>query len=246
MRAKTVGVSLWLLACAAFPACGAETIAPFVVWDVTFDGQRLDAAPAGLSKEQREAFSAKGDLSWLPLRAVSQLLHVTRTRQAKVVRAAAGLADTPLLFTFTENAEPQYGPQVWLNVPYELAMKAAKWRLSLDVAKGDVSISGGVTAWDVFSLLFHEDGTLRANGVQIARYAAGKPLHVDGLIDVSEKTVTVTVDGDPSTRTTLRWYQPKATRFASLRLDGLLPGGHGETPSSIAFDNIRLVLAETR
>lgn len=242
---KRAGLIVCLLA-GCIPAAFAAGIAtPLVVWDVDFNGQPLDAAPIGMSKEQLEKFNTAGDLSWTPLKTRYWLTYVTRTRQAKVVKAAAGLTDQPLLFTYTENAQPHYGPQVWFAVPPELAARAKKWKLSLDVSKGNVSISGGLNLWNVVDILFHEDGTVRANGAQVARYAAGKPLHLDCVINVPEKTVTVMIDGDPAKRVSLSWRQPKAASFSGLRLDGLLPGGHAEAPSSIAFDNIRLTLAET-
>ena len=241
---KQIGLIMSLLACCLSAAFAAEIKTPLVVWDVNFNEETLDAPPHRISKEQIEKFNTKDDLSWAPLRNINQMSYVTRTRQAKVVQEAAGLKDKPLFFTFTENAQPHYGPQVWLNVPWELAAKAKKWNLSLDMAKGNVSISGGVLVWDVVNIEFHEDGTVRANGTQIARYAAGKPLHIECLINVPEKTVKVTVDADQSKSVALPWWQPKAVNYSALRLDGLLPGGHAEAPSSIAFDNIKLIMEE--
>lgn len=227
---------------AAF-AAGNET--PLVVWDITFNGQPLDAAPGCMSKEQLEKFNTAGDLSWTPLKTCYWLTYVTRTRQAKVVKEAAGLMDTPLLFTYTEGAHPQWGPQVWFTVPPELAATAKIWKLSLDVAKGNVTISGGLTLWDVVGIDFTESGAIRVGDAEVARYAPNKPLHIDCCINVPEKTVSVMFDGDPSKTVSVPWYQPKSANFRSLRLDGLLPGGHSECPATIAFDNIKLIMEES-
>lgn len=218
---------------------------PLTVWDVTFNEQPLNRTPQGLNKEQRTHFETVDDLGWAPLRTYTQIAYLTLTRKAEVVQSAAGLNDRPLRFTFTENAQPQYGPQAWLQVPHWLAEQGTRWRLSFDVAKGNVTISGGVLLWDIAGLEFHEDGTFRANGVTLCRYAAGKPLHVVALIDVPAKTITLTVDGRPQAALTLTWREPRASAFQGLRLDGLLPGGHSEAPAMIAFDNLRLVLLAT-
>jgi len=227
----------------AASAAGIET--PHVVWDVTFNGQPLDAAPWCMSKEQLEKFNTAGDLSWTPLKTCCSLTYVTRTRQAKVVKEAAGLMDTPLLFTYTEGAQPNWGPQVRFTVPPELASRAKKWKLSLDVSKGTVTISGGLTVWDVVGIDFTESGAVRVGDAEVAHYVPNKPLHIDCEINVPEKTVRVIFDGAPSKTVSVAWHQPKAASFSSLRLDGLLPGGHAEAPGSIAFDNIRLTLVET-
>lgn len=243
---RTLGrLARLLAALSLLPAWAGELRLPLRVWDVTFNDQPLDAIPQGLGKEQLEAWNSGGDdWSWLPLRSYRRLTYVTRTRQARVVAAAAGLTDKPLLLTFSENAQPQYGPQLWLEVPWKLASQAKRWHLSLDVAKGNVSISCGLLVFDVAHTEFHEDGTVRVNGIQIMRYAAGKPLHLDFEIRVPEKTVTVMVNGDPATTATMTWRQPKATAFQGLRIDGLLPGGHGQPPGILAVDNITLELLE--
>ena len=85
---------------------------------------------------------------------------------------------------------------------------------------------------------------MRANGVELTRYAAGKPLHLEFLIQVPDKTVTVTVNGNRAEAMSLAWRQPKAAQFQSLRIDGLLPGGHSQAPGILAVDNIKLVLLE--
>ena len=242
---RTFGVFALLLALGLLPVWAGEPRLPLLVWDVTFNDQPLDAIPHGLDKEQLAAWSDKKDVwPWLPLRSYRTLTYVTRTRQARVVAAAAGLTDKPLLLTFSENAQPQYGPQLWFEVPWVLASQARRWHLSLDVAKGNVSISCGFQVGEAAHIAFHEDGTVRANDVQIARYAAGKPLHLEFLIDVPAKTVTITVNGDQANAATLAWRQPKAAAFQGLRIDGLLPGGHGQAPGILAVDNIKLEMLE--
>ncbi|MFZ2656158.1 MAG: hypothetical protein WAX69_14600 [Victivallales bacterium] len=243
MKTLKIGFILSLLATCLSTAFAAEIQTPLVVWDVNFNDQTIDAIPHGMSNDQLDAFNRKDDLSWIPLKTYNQMAYVTRTRQAKIVQEAAGLKDKPMLFTHTELNQPHYGPQVLFNVPWDLAVKAKKWHLTLDVSKGSVEKSDGVTLWDVAGIKFHEDGTVRVNGTEISRYASGKPLHMDFLISVPEKTVTVMFDGDTKKTLTLPWYQPNAAVFLNLRLDGVLPGGYC-FPSSIAFDNIKLTLEE--
>lgn len=232
-----------LRAAAAEPGRMPEGVTlPLVVWDVDFNDNPLDAPPQPPTKKQIEAQSGLSAWQRLPIRRQMGLAYVTETRRALVVKEAAGLKDTPLLFTYTENAQPHYGPMVSFNVPPEIAAHGAVWRLTLDVAKGSVAISGGVELRDVGDLKFFEDGTVRCNGTEVARYAANRPLRVECLIDAVAKRVTITVDGDAARANTLPWSGPGAEAFAYLRLHGLLPGGHCEAPSSIAFDNIKLVM----
>lgn len=219
---------------------------PLVVWDVDFNDNPIDAPPQPLTKKQIEAQNGLSVWQRLPIRHQMGLEYVTETRRALVVKEAAGLKDTPLLFTYTENAQPNYGPMVHLSVPGEIAKRAAVWRLTLDVAKGSVAISGGVELRDVGDLKFFEDGTVRCNGTEVARYAANRPLRVECLIDTVAKRVTITVDGDAARAHTLPWSGPGAEAFAYLRLHGLLPGGHSEAPSSIAFDNVKLVMEKAK
>jgi len=219
---------------------------PLVVWDVNFADNPLDAPPQPLTKKQIEAQNGLSVWQRLPIRHQMGLQYVTETRRALVVKEAAGLKDTPLLFTYTEGAEPNYGPMVHLSVPGEIAARGAVWRLTLDVAKGSVAISGGVELRDVGDLKFFEDGTVRCNGTEVARYAANRPLRVECLIDAVAKRVTITVDGDAARAVTLPWSGPGAEAFAYLKLHGLMPGGHSEAPSSIAFDNIKLVMEKAK
>ena len=134
---------------------------------------------------------------------------------------------------------------MWCKVPYELAKRGKSWRLSFDVSKGDVAKSGGVKVWDVVSINFHEDGVVRAGNVEIARYAPNKPLHIECVIRVPEKTTSITVNGKSECTVEIPWEKPvAAAAFSTVTFDGLLPGGHAEAPSSIAFDNIRLLMGE--
>ncbi|HEY3417609.1 MAG TPA: hypothetical protein VGM23_12060 [Armatimonadota bacterium] len=219
---------------------------PLLVWDINYNDVPVDTTPPALTKEQIEAQGKLTEWQRLPIRNYSQIQYITATRQAKVVKEAAGLTDKPLLFTYTENAQPQYGPKVVYQVPPQVAASGRIWRLTFDVAKGNIAISGGIHLWDVTGIEFFEDGTVRAGGVQFSRYAANKPLHIECVIDAQEKTVTVTADGNKATAATIPWSSPKAPNFSAMILHGVLPGGHGEVPSSIAFDNIKLVLEKMR
>jgi prepilin-type N-terminal cleavage/methylation domain-containing protein len=237
-----------ILAALLLPACAsaAEPIPegvtlPLVVWDVDFNDNPLDAPPQPPTKQQIEARNGLTDWQRLPIRRQSNLEHVTGTRRALVVKEAAGLKDTPLLFTYTESAQPHWGPVVWFAVPADIARHAALWRLTLDVAKGNVAISGGIQLWDVAGIEFYEDGTVRVGDAELARYAANKPLRVECVIDAVARIVTVTVDGDARRAVTVPWRQ-RAETFQLLKLHGLLPGGHCEAPSSMVFDNIKLLL----
>jgi hypothetical protein len=229
-------------------AAAGEIPTPLVVWDVNFDDQEPDVPPCGLTKEQSEQFQTKGSLSWVPLRTYNGLAYVTRTRKATVVKAALGLADKPVLFSAADDdSKSYYSPQISLNIPQELAEKAQKWRLSLDVSKAAVTDSSfwAIFVWDVVNIKFHWDGVVYANtgnDVAIADYSAGKPMHFDFLIDVPAKIVTITIDGDPAKSVTLPWMSKNASVFNTLKL-GLLTGGN---QNSIAFDNIKLILEESK
>ena len=231
------------LAFAGVVTAGEEAAEPLRVWDITFNDQAVGGIPkprtkAVLEREQADPMAA------LPMRTYSSLEFITASRRAVVTKEAAGLTDQPLLFTYTENSQPHYGPRMWLSVPAGLAESGKHWHLSFDVAKGNVAISGGVLLRDVAGIVFHEDGTVRAGkaGTEIARYRPGKPLHIECTIDVPSKEVSITVDGRSERAVTMPWDTPRAAHFRYVTLDGLLPGGHAESPGSIAFDNIRLVM----
>lgn len=219
---------------------------PLLVWSIDFNDNPLGVAPQGLNKAQLEAQAQQSAWQRLPIRTYRTLEHVTATRVATVVPEAAGLKDQPLLFTYSENAQPHYGPKLSFAVPDEVARAGALWRLSLDVAKGNIAISGGVHLWDIGGIEFFEDGTVRVGATQVGRYAANKPLHLDCQIDAVAKTFTVTLDGDQERAVTAPWRSVKAESFHVLILHGLLPGGHAEAPGSIAFDNIKLLLEKTK
>ncbi len=231
---------------AAVPAESADTVkpaiaTPLLVWDITFNDDPLDKPPRPTTKEQIEA-QGNDSRATLPAKTYTKIEYLTATRRAVVVQEAAGLADKPVIFTYNENEQPHYGPRMWCQTPHELAKQGKLWRLAFDVAKGNVAKSGGVNLWDVAGINFHEDGSISANGVELARYAANKPLHLECLIDVVEKKVTFTVNGKSENAVTIPWAKPNAANFSTVTFDGLLPGGHAEAPSSIAFDNIKLVM----
>lgn len=236
--------------CAAFfighlsPAVPAEIQPPLVVWNVTFNDQLPGLPPQGMTKKQLEEFNATDDFSWLPLTTYRFLSCLTRTRQVKVVDSAGGLDDKPLLLSYSEGEQPHWGPQVWFVVPSHLVAMAKRWKLSLDVSKSNVSISGGFSLYDVASVDFTEAGAVRVNGSELGHYASNQALHFEFEINVPEKTFVVIIDGKRKAPAAMKWTQPDAAYFSSLRLDGLLPGGHSEAPSSLAFDNIKLMLKE--
>jgi hypothetical protein len=216
---------------------------PLLVWDINFNADPSDKPPRPMTKEQIES-QQKDILAALPVKTYSKIEYLTATRRATVVKEAAGLKDQPLFFVYEENAQPNYGPRMFCQLPFELAKKAKSWRLSFDVSKGDVAKSGGITLWDIAGIAFYEDGTVRAGTAEIARYAANKPLHIECVINVPGKKTVITVNGKPESTVTIPWGKPNAPVFTTVTFDGLLPGGHAQAPSSIAFDNIRLVLEE--
>jgi hypothetical protein len=225
----------------------AETVpeikTPLLVWDINFNDDPVDRPPRPMTKEQLES-QQKDILAALPLKTYSRIEYLTPTRRAAVVKEAAGLNDKPVLFVYEEQAQPHYGPRMWCAVPWELTKRGKTWRLSFDVSKGNVAKSGGVIIWDIASINFFEDGTARAGTAEIARYSANKPLHLDCVIDVPGKKATFTVNGKKESSVTIPWAKPNAQAFSTVTFDGLLPGGHAEAPSSIAFDNIKLVMEE--
>ncbi len=221
----------------------AEMKKPLLVWDINFNDDPLDKPPRPMTKEQLES-QQKDIFSALPLKTYSKIEYLTATRRALVVKEAAGLKDQPVFFVYEESAQPHYGPRMWCLVPWELAKIGKSWRLSFDVSKGNVAKSGGVKLWDLADINFFEDGTVRAGSAEIARYSANKPLHIECVINVPGKKITITVNGKPESSVTIPWAKPNAQAFSAVTFDGLLPGGHAEAPSSIAFDNIKLVMEE--
>ncbi len=225
----------------------AETVpeikTPLLVWDINFNDDPIDKPPRPMTKEQIES-QQKNILAALPFKTYSRIEYLTPTRRATVAKEAAGLKDKPVLFVYEESSQPHYGPRMWCTMPWELAKRAKTWRLSFDVSKGSLSISGGINIWDITGISFHEDGTVRAGTAEIARYSSNKPLHIDCLIDVPGKKATITVNGKKESSVTIPWAKPNATTFSNVTFDGLLPGGHAEAPGSIAFDNIKLVMEE--
>ena len=214
---------------------------PLLVWDISFNEQSLNMTPRPMSKEQIER-QQKDLLASLPIKTYSTIEYLTATRRASVLKEAAGLKDTPVLFVYEESDQPHYGPRMWCNVPHELAGLGKLWRLSFDVSKGNVAISGGINVWDVVGISFFEDGVVRAGNSEIAHYAPNKAIHIECVIDVLKKSATITVNGKSESSITVPWAKPLAANFSAVVFEVLLPGGHAEAPSSIAFDNIRLVM----
>ena len=232
--------------CWCLPAllgAGTDIKPPLFVWDINFNGDSLGKPPRPITKEQMEI--QQGDVvASLPIKTYSTIEYLTATRRATVMQEAAGLKDKPVLFIYEESEQPHYGPRMWCKVPNELARIGKSWRLSFDVAKGDVEKSGGIKVWDVASINFCEDGVVRVGTVEIARYAPNKPLHIECVISVPEKTAKITVNGESGRSVEIPWEKPVAAAFSAVTFDGLQPGGFARAPSSIAFDNIRLVMEE--
>jgi hypothetical protein len=249
MDASKIATMSLLLAglMAAQTAVGAETPPavklPLVVWDINFNENSLDAPPPPLTKEQIEAEAKLTVWERLPISRCGNMDYVTKNNRVTVVQEAAGLKDKPLLLAYTD-ASSGWGPRVWINVPFEVARQGTVWTLTFDVAKGNVFKSGGVIglSWGTFGLNFYEDGTVKAGTVEVARYAANKPLHFEFRIDVTAKTVAITVDGNTARTVTLPWGNQKAQFFSGITINGVLPGGFGGAPGLIAFDNIKLVM----
>lgn len=214
---------------------------PVVVFDVDFNQCPVGLPPQKQSKEQIEAADAKPFWSRFPLRTCDDVLWLTRTRRAVVEDSAFGLGEKPVVLTYEENKQPQYGPVVVFTIPDGVAKVAMRYRVLLDVAKNNEARSGGFTLEGVASVKFLEDGSVLAGKAEIARYQPSVPLHFEVILDAKEQTATFVVNGHQEKATTLPW----TGSFKMLRLDGVLPGGFSEAPASIAFDNIKLILEKT-
>jgi hypothetical protein len=221
---------------------------PLLVLKVNFTKDKIGLPPPPLNKEQVEALN-KNPWQSLPITSyfLGGLGYITKTRVAKMVKQVNGLTDKPLLFYWKENFQPQYGPQIYYSIPQQIAKTGLVWKLSFNISKGNFASSGGVLLWDVGQVIFSGDGIVLWNydnhSVALARYAPDVPLHIDCIINVEKKTVTVSVNKKGSI--TCPWYSPTASYFQTIRLDGLLPGGYAEL-GSIAFDNINLVLEKMK
>jgi len=252
MRSLHILLCLWFLVLSE--VCIAEDGAagqdeqpplPLTVWDIDFNMQKEGAIPAGLDKKALERLRDTADPKRLPMQTYSWLAYVTDTRRATVEKEALGLQDKPLVFAFTENEQPNYGPMMSFLVSSDLAQSAAVWRLELDVSRDTVGISGGIHLCGIAELEFHEDGLLKNNQVGIIRYAAGSPTHLSLVIDVCQKTVRVCAKNKlqpDGVNMSFPWRQETTRNFRELRLHGQLPGGHCEVPAKLAFDNICLTL----
>ncbi|MFZ2657874.1 MAG: hypothetical protein WAX69_23275 [Victivallales bacterium] len=247
MDIRAVSASIICLSLSVFLSAGTalEIKTPLLVWDIDFNDDPLDKPPRPMTKEQIES-QQKDILAALPIKTYSKIEYLMPTRRALVKQEAAGLKDQAVLFIYEENAQPHYGPRMWCVVPWELAKMGKLWRLSFDVSKGNIAKSGGVTIWDITGIYFFEDGTVRAGTAEIARYSANRPLHVECIIDVPGKKATITVNGKSESSVTIPWAKPNTPFFSAVAFEGLIPGGHAEAPSSIAFDNIRLVMEESK
>ena len=216
---------------------------PVVVLDVDFNRFPVGLPPQKQSKEQIEAADAKPFWSRFPIRTCDELLWLTRTRRAVVAASAYGLEDKPLVLTCEASRYPQYyGPMVVFGIPDGVTKVARRYRLLLDVAKKNEARSGGFSLEGVASIRFLEDGSVVAGKVGIGRYQPCVPLHFEVILDVGERTATYAIDGHREKATTLPW---DGASFRLIRFDGVLPGGYGEVPTSIAFDNIKLILEKT-
>lgn len=207
---------------------------PLPVYEVAFGDQQAGQPVQPIDWDGWAAAEA-GDQA-LPLRRPSAVRCVTPTRTATVVAQAAGMAQAARL-EWADGEQPHYGPMLVFDAPRRLQDPAASWRLALDVAKTTIAISGGVHAHPVFLLEWHEDGTVRANGVEVARYAANRRQRLAIAIDGGAKTFAIAVDDAPARA--LPWGDAKG-RFSGLRVHGLLPGGHNEAPSAMIVDDIRI------
>ena len=228
--------------CWCLPAllqAGADITPPLLVWDISFNEQSLNMTPQPMSKEQIER-QQKDLLASLPIKTYAKIEYLTATRRAIVKKEAAGLSDKPVLFVYEDAKQPHYGPEMRCEVPPELATIGKLWRLSFDVSKGSVGKSGGINVWDVAWITFSELGEVRAEHVEIARYAPNKPIHIECVIDVVKKSATITVNGKSESSSTIPWARPLAANFRVV----IFSGNPAEAPGSIAFDNIRLVMEE--
>jgi hypothetical protein len=220
----------------------ADVATPFTVYDVTFDRDEIGRMPAAVDAavwEQAEA----GNPSVFPLTSYSLVRYVTRTRTLSLVDEKAGMRRAAHL-SWSEAAQPHFGPQLLFDIPRAISSQGAEWRVSLDAAKGDVSISGGIHLWGIAHLVYHEDGTVRCNGTQVARYAPLRKQSFAFRVNVPDRKVAVFVDGGATPVVTLDWARQE-NNLHGLRIEGLLPGGHNANPSSLIVDNIRIVLVKT-
>jgi len=216
---------------------------PLLIVDADFNADAVGKPPQGPTKEVLEQ-RANSFWGQFPHKTYYGMTYVTPTRPAVVESSAFGLEDQPVVFSYEEAEHPQYGPQLVFPIPHQVNKIAKRYRLTFDLSKGDTAQAGGFTIGDVATISFNEMGGVLANRGEIYRYDARQPLHFEVVIDVPEKTATITINGDKDHAATIPWARPTGT-LHTLRLEGLLPGGFARAPGKIAFDNIKLVLEET-
>ena len=214
---------------------------PLIVFDVDWSDAPVGHTPQRPGKTWLEV-SARDPWQTLPWRTYTHLDFVTRDRTAIVADSALGLTDKPIVFTAPDGRQPHWGPRMSFTIPNAIAAVGKRWRVSLDVSIDNVTKMGGIGLMGVGEMKFFEDGSVRFGETELARYRPATPLHLEFVIDVPTRTCTARCnDGEPLT---VKWDNPRATRFQHLRLDGLLPGGHARAPGRLAFDNIRVVVEE--
>lgn len=210
-----------------------------LVWDMDWSQGEPGSVPRGADKAELEQ-QAANPLAALPIKSIAHVDYLTRTRTAMIQDRLWDYPGRTLEFTMLEAGQPNYGPRLSLRVPGKgiIPKQPCRWRLEMDVAAGQVEKTGGVSIDRIFELRFFEDGTARANQVVLGRYVARQWQHYSLLVDEAARTVVVRIDdGEPMT---LAWRDPEwKGRFAGLRLDGLLPGGHARV-GKIGFGAIRL------
>jgi hypothetical protein len=214
---------------------------PFTVYDVTFDRDEIGRMPVALSAavwEQAEA----GNPAAFPLVAYSTLSFVTRTRTITLAEDKAGMRRAACL-AWSEGAQPHYGPTLIFAIPWAVSRRGAEWRVSFDIAKSDVSVSGGAALGGIGTMYFHEDGTVRFNDVTVARYAPMRKQSFAFRVTVPDRKVAVFVDGAAAPVVTLDWEGK--SNFSGVSFSGLAPGGHNAYPCSLIVDNVRVVLEKT-
>ncbi len=235
----------WVGGLIAASAVGAELPpVPFTAWQLDFEAETAGAPPSRLGKTELEARRADFYRSF-PVRKVRDADFVTATRYPVVRESPLGFTSRALTLVFTETAQPNWGPRLFLELPNPAADAAGKLTLTLEVAKNAVTRVGGFSLDGVCDLNFTEAGEIAVNRTrQLGRYTGGTPVRFRFVIDNDAKTVAVSLNDAAPLE--LPWNNPRMGAFRTLRLDGLLPGGYARDPGEIAFDNILLNVDQWR